>query len=394
MNPCSCVRRCEDSEKTHSCLDKERSPEKTSNASVAKKNDVRKQGIQCEKRETLPSELSTARYLVVESSFSGEDNAIKKRATFYRSSLRLVVISDTHGRYRRLSLPPGDVLVHCGDCLGNCFLPTASKMAALKDFFEWLNAQPCAVKIFIGGNHDGAFARYTPEAMRQMAAPALYLCHESAIIEPIHWRVFGTPQSICNSVLSPFKAFQCSTMQWMGDTALDASLCRENEKYKAGPLPPPQALPSSSLLTVRLEPHFALGSGPIDILLTHQGLMPEGKSSRNGDLLKFISKISPLRLHCGGHLHRGHGLYWLHRDTFRLEHETGLHDKGASLYSAYKFHSTKELEKWKEKSTSSVGSVHVEAQPNDLLSVNPACTPKHILSKSLRFPPTVLDLQL
>ncbi|KAH6871119.1 hypothetical protein BKA70DRAFT_1356692 [Coprinopsis sp. MPI-PUGE-AT-0042] len=49
-----------------------------------------------------------------------------------REWTRFVCISDTHGRQSRLPMPDGD----------------------LEDMAAWLEAQPHAVKVVIGGNHD------------------------------------------------------------------------------------------------------------------------------------------------------------------------------------------------------------------------------------------------
>jgi predicted phosphodiesterase len=32
--------------------------------------------------------------------------------------MRLVIVSDTHQQHRKIRLPDGDVLIHCGDFLG------------------------------------------------------------------------------------------------------------------------------------------------------------------------------------------------------------------------------------------------------------------------------------
>jgi hypothetical protein len=37
------------------------------------------------------------------------------RMTSPESSLRVVCVSDTHGKHRGVPLPKGDILVHCGD---------------------------------------------------------------------------------------------------------------------------------------------------------------------------------------------------------------------------------------------------------------------------------------
>jgi len=65
-----------------------------------------------------------------------------------RLGLRLVLISDTHGCHRRLTLPAGDVLIHAGDFTNMGHLPDA------KDFNEWLGEQTFTHKLCVFGNHE------------------------------------------------------------------------------------------------------------------------------------------------------------------------------------------------------------------------------------------------
>ena len=73
------------------------------------------------------------------------------------TSLRLVVISDTHGFEKTLaneedgtSLPDGDVLLHLGDFA----MDGSHKKSSAVRFDQWLAQQPHAHKIIVRGNHD------------------------------------------------------------------------------------------------------------------------------------------------------------------------------------------------------------------------------------------------
>jgi 3',5'-cyclic AMP phosphodiesterase CpdA len=48
--------------------------------------------------------------------------------------MRIVIISDTHNH--RIALPPGDVLVHCGDCTNR------GTTAEFATFAGWFRGQP------------------------------------------------------------------------------------------------------------------------------------------------------------------------------------------------------------------------------------------------------------
>lgn len=62
--------------------------------------------------------------------------------------MKLVCISDTHGRHERLSLPEGDVLIHAGD------FSQKGEEEEIRHFLDWFAKQAHPHKILIAGNHD------------------------------------------------------------------------------------------------------------------------------------------------------------------------------------------------------------------------------------------------
>ena len=67
--------------------------------------------------------------------------------------MRLVVIADTHNMHKKVILPEGDVLIHCGD------FSAIGRHHEVKSFLEWFRAQPHQHKIYIAGNHDLSYER-------------------------------------------------------------------------------------------------------------------------------------------------------------------------------------------------------------------------------------------
>ena len=61
---------------------------------------------------------------------------------------RIVAISDTHQLHEQVTLPAGDILVHCGD------FTNRGTEGALKSFLTWFSSQPHEYKVFIPGNHE------------------------------------------------------------------------------------------------------------------------------------------------------------------------------------------------------------------------------------------------
>jgi len=64
--------------------------------------------------------------------------------------LKIVIISDTHGRHQELGTLEGDILIHCGDvCFGY-----AAPEHELDAIDQWFAQQRFSQILCIGGNHD------------------------------------------------------------------------------------------------------------------------------------------------------------------------------------------------------------------------------------------------
>lgn len=98
--------------------------------------------------------------------------------------MRIVCISDTHGKHRTMTIPDGDVLVHAGD------LTPRGHEKDIKDVNDWLGTLPHKHKIMIAGNHDFEFEK-NPINARSWITNAHYLCDESLIIDGV--KFYGSP---------------------------------------------------------------------------------------------------------------------------------------------------------------------------------------------------------
>ena len=65
--------------------------------------------------------------------------------------MKIVTLSDTHGKHKQLQIPNGDMIIHAGDCTKN-----GHELQA-KEFLEWYGDLPHKHKILIAGNHDWFF---------------------------------------------------------------------------------------------------------------------------------------------------------------------------------------------------------------------------------------------
>ncbi|PKL76957.1 MAG: metallophosphoesterase [Candidatus Melainabacteria bacterium HGW-Melainabacteria-1] len=178
--------------------------------------------------------------------------------------MRLVCLSDTHGRHHELKVPDGDLLLHAGDFSGR------GLSAEISDFNAWLGSLPHRHKLVIAGNHDFLFET-DPTLARGLLNQADYL--EDSGIELMGLTFWGSP-------VSP-RFF---------DWAFNRS---------RGP---------------EIQHHWSLIPSGIDILITHtppHGICDQIWIGRHVgcEALRdeLISRIRPRLLICG-HIHEGAGL--------------------------------------------------------------------------------------
>ncbi len=103
--------------------------------------------------------------------------------------MRLVIISDTHGRHDLIgNLPDGDVLVHAGD-----FMNSGLYAEEIISFNRWLGEQPITQRVVCGGNHDRLF-QHAPQQARALLTNALYLENSGVSIDGVSfWASPYTP---------------------------------------------------------------------------------------------------------------------------------------------------------------------------------------------------------
>lgn len=68
------------------------------------------------------------------------------------AKLKLVFISDTHGRHKEFELGEGDILCHTGDA-------ELTSNSQIRKFAKWMGKQNFKHKIYVPGNHDTAVAQ-------------------------------------------------------------------------------------------------------------------------------------------------------------------------------------------------------------------------------------------
>ena len=99
---------------------------------------------------------------------------------------KLVFLSDTHNKHKKLIVPDGDIIIHTGDATSKGY------EKEIQSFFAWYAALPHKHKIFVPGNHELGFqkneARYKEECKN---IGITLLINESTIIDGIN--IYGSP---------------------------------------------------------------------------------------------------------------------------------------------------------------------------------------------------------
>lgn len=178
------------------------------------------------------------------------------------TSIRLVIIADTHGLHEKLAIPDGDILIHAGDLT---LRDSADEVAA---FNEFLGALPHPEKIVIAGNHDFYFER-EPRAARALMTNCTYLEDEAVTVRGI--KFYGSP-------------WQPRFFNWAFNLDRGPEIARK----------------------------WALIPDDTDVLITHGppagfgDKISSGKTTGCEDLAHAVRRIGP-RLHIFGHIHEDYG---------------------------------------------------------------------------------------
>jgi predicted phosphohydrolase len=187
------------------------------------------------------------------------------------TTLRIVLLGDTHQLHREVEVPDGDILIHAVD-----FTIFSKSMNAITDFNTWLGELPHRHKILIFGNHE-FFAEADP-SKRSMLTSAVVLINEGTEIEGV--RIWGSP-------VTPL----------YGD-AFGLSSAEDRRQLYA------QIPEDTDILVTHGPPFGILDSAPHSDV--HSGCRK---------LLDAVMRVQP-KLHVFGHVHGAHGIFHTSQTTF------------------------------------------------------------------------------
>ena len=137
--------------------------------------------------------------------------------------VRVVVLSDTHGQHRNVSVPDGDLLIHCGDWTKSSSKP---QVEAYQDFVSWLADLPHPSKVVVAGNKEiymdtESCVKHRGKSLEEIAGVqqllncdgVTYLCDSGFLYEKsgLRLKLWGSPWTILNGKAG--KAFQVEVEQ-------------------------------------------------------------------------------------------------------------------------------------------------------------------------------------
>jgi Icc-related predicted phosphoesterase len=186
--------------------------------------------------------------------------------------LRIVLISDTHGKHEELGTLSGDVLIHCGDfCDG--FNNDGAHLASIDD---WFLRQEFDQIYCVGGNHDFAAQERHANGI-PVFENAIFLQDQKHVFGGITF--YGTP--------------------WLPDLSGWAYYLPENKR----------------------RGKWSLIPNDVNILITHTppfGILDSPRAGGNvgcSYLRSRVREIAP-KLHCFGHVHASAGRLVEEKTTF------------------------------------------------------------------------------
>jgi Icc-related predicted phosphoesterase len=185
--------------------------------------------------------------------------------------MKLILISDTHLRLHRVTVPDGDVLVHAGDLTFNGDVPE------IKKELDAIASLPHEYKVIIAGNHDWLFQRDPNRAIDMCRARGIIWLQDD-IAEIGGLKFWGT-------------AWQPEFCGWAFNLNHGWDL---EQKW--------DMIPDDTNVLITHCPPYGIGD-----LTTGEYGPPEHVGCR--DLKRRIESMRHLKLHVFGHIHSGYGKY-------------------------------------------------------------------------------------
>lgn len=187
--------------------------------------------------------------------------------------MKIIFISDTHGKHHPIELPEGDMIIHSGD------ISSRGRVNEVEEFLAWFTSLDYKYKVFIAGNHDFYFENKSQNFIQELMPEGVYyLCDSGVEIEGL--RIYGSP-------ITPF-FYNWAFNRHRGD---------DIKKYW-------DIIPLNTDILITHGPAY----GVLDYTIG-------GDNAGCEELLSAIKRVKP-RYHLFGHIHEGYGVFETDETTF------------------------------------------------------------------------------
>lgn len=203
--------------------------------------------------------------------------------------VRVVAVSDTHSHHSFLDIPSGDILIHCGDIVGNYGHGSDIKKH-FSEFIQWVHKMSTRFRfvVFIAGNHDTLLdgRKYNDveakKLLRGLPSNVVYL--ENCGTKILGINIFGCPFVPCR--------FELMNKRYFSD-GFERKIIERQKLF--------EKIPEKT-----------------DILITHGPPNVPGVSAIGDDMLKqkLDSLKYPPQFHIFGHEHDRFGVYENEKTVF------------------------------------------------------------------------------
>lgn len=187
--------------------------------------------------------------------------------------MKLVLISDVHGKWSKLKIPDCDVLISAGD------YSFKGETHMVKDFHAWMHKQPATHIISVQGNHELKVESNFQEMkeLAQSVCPRVHFIDEGeVIIDGI--KFYG-------SAITPF------FFNWAWNRYRGADIKRHWDK-----------IPDDTNILITHGPPYQI----LDMVYQVDGVTPKERVGCQ-DLSNRINELKDLKMHVFGHIHSGSG---------------------------------------------------------------------------------------
>lgn len=196
--------------------------------------------------------------------------------------MKIVAISDTHGKWKNLQIPECDILISCGD------YTFGGEKHLVKNFHEWLNKQDAGHIISVQGNHEKWVEKNFQEAkdVAERACPGVHFI-EHGLVEIEGIKIFG-------SAWTP----------WFCDWAWNAKRGADIKRHW-------DQIPEDIDMLITHGPPANI----LDVVYQADGVTARDRVGCH-DLMQKIMRCPKLKHHFFGHIHGSHGSKTFHDKNF------------------------------------------------------------------------------